>query len=168
MHGPDSPPPSRTATGLVVAGALALVTVGAIGLYLASRPQSSAPVERGRVLRKPRVYYRDPAREAPPDTSEHLPPFGQSVYVEELPSALDKVAPEYPEFARSTGVEGTVIVQALVGKDGRVKETRIARSIPGLDEAAELAVRRWTFEPAKAGGKPVAVWVAVPVKFSLH
>lgn len=95
------------------------------------------------------------------------PMFGEYVYVEELPEALYKVPPSYPDEARRAGVDGTVLVQALIGKDGHVKDTRITNSIPMLDDAAVRAVRQWTFVPAKSKDKPVAVWVAVPVKFSL-
>jgi protein TonB len=92
--------------------------------------------------------------------------LGDYVYVEELPEAITKVAPSYPQGLR--GVEGTVIVQALVGADGRVKDTIVQNSIPALDEAAVEAVRQWVFKPAMSGGKPVAVWVAIPVKFSVR
>jgi TonB family protein len=95
------------------------------------------------------------------------PKLGEYVYVEDLPEALSRVAPEYPAAARKAGAEGTVIVQALVGKDGLVKDTKIITSIPGLDDAAEAAVRQWRFKPAEAKGQPVAVWVAIPVKFTL-
>jgi TonB family protein len=58
---------------------------------------------------------------------------------EELPEAITKVAPTYPDIAREAGVDGTVMVQALVGKDGRVKDTRVVKSIPMLDAAAAAA-----------------------------
>lgn len=97
-----------------------------------------------------------------------LPEFGEYVHVDVLPEAVSRAAPTYPEEARQARVSGTVMVQALVGRDGRVKDTRIVKSVPGLDEAAEQSVRQWTFKPARAGGEPVAIWVAVPVRFSLH
>jgi len=103
---------------------------------------------------------------APP--SDELPKFGDYVYVEELPEPVTKVAPAYPEIARDAGVDGTVMVQALVGKDGGVKDTRVVKSIPMLDAAAVAAVKQWVFKPALSNNKPVAVWVAVPVHFSLH
>src|SRR5262249_15485262 len=49
---------------------------------------------------------------------DSLPKFGDFVYVEELPEAIQKVAPQYPTWAREKGLEGIVMVQALVGKDG--------------------------------------------------
>ena len=98
---------------------------------------------------------------------DRLPAFGEYVYVEQFPSAAERVAPSYPESARAKGVQGTVMVQALVGRDGRVLDARVTSGVPGLDEAAIEAVRQWRFEPARTQGRPVAVWVAVPVKFTL-
>lgn len=101
----------------------------------------------------------------PPRRPDGNPQFGEYVYVEELPEATHRVPPEYPQAAREAGVTGTVLVQALVGKDGKVHETRIQKSIPMLDAAATAAVSRWIFKPALSKGAPVAVWVAVPVRF---
>lgn len=103
-----------------------------------------------------------------PPTEEELPKYGDYVYVEELPEAITKVPPTYPDIAREAGVDGTVMVQALVGKDGKVKDTKVVKSIPMLDSAAEAAVKLWVFKPALSNNKPVAVWVAVPVRFTLH
>ena len=104
---------------------------------------------------------------APPSEDE-LPKLGEYVYVEELPEAVTKVPPEYPDLARSANVDGTVLVQALVGKDGRVKDAKVVKSIAMLDGAALSAVKQWVFKPALSNNKPVAVWVAVPVRFTLN
>ena len=101
-------------------------------------------------------------------SEDELPRFGDYVYVEELPEAVTRITPNYPDMAREAGVDGTVMVQALVGKDGKVKDVRVVKSIPMLDESAKAAVRQWVFKPALSNNKPVAVWVGVPVKFSLH
>ena len=90
------------------------------------------------------------------------------VWVESLPEAIERVAPVYPEPARLKGVSGVVMVQALVSKMGAVTSTRIVHSIPSLDEAAIRAVEGWRFRPAMADGAPLAVWVAIPVKFRLR
>ena len=82
--------------------------------------------------------------------------------------SITKVNPVYPEMAREANVDGTVMIQALVGKDGKVQDMRVVKSIPMLDDAADDAVRQWVFKPALANNKPVAVWVGVPVRFSLH
>lgn len=133
----------------------------------------SAPPELQSWVRSARVDTM-PTR-TPPTQRAHqgvagdsLPSPGEYVPVEELPEAITKVAPIYPESASKQGVEGTVVINALVGKDGRVKDTRVITSIPLLDDAAMAAVRQLLFKPAMAKGAPVAVWVAVPVKFSRH
>jgi TonB family protein len=103
----------------------------------------------------------------PPAPGER-PQFGEYVYVEKLPEAITKYPPVYPNEARNAGIEGVVLIQALVIEDGSVADTRLVKSLPGLDDAAIASVRQWRFKPALAHGKPVAVWVAVPVSFSLH
>lgn len=103
---------------------------------------------------------------APP--SDALPQYGEFVYVEEFPEAITRVIPEYPDLARQSSMEGTVLIQALVGKDGRVKATKIVKSNPVFDQAAEKAVKQYVFKPALSNNKPVAVWVAVPIKFVLN
>ena len=104
---------------------------------------------------------------APPE-EDALPAFGEYVYVEELPEVVTRVPPAYPDLARDAGVDGTVQVQALVGKDGKVKDVKVTKSIPMLDAAAVAAVKQWVFKPALSNNKPVAVWVAVPVRFTLN
>ena len=91
------------------------------------------------------------------------PASGGDVHVDELPEAVKKVAPAYPSDMRPA--EGTVLVQALVLEDGSVGDVRVVKSVPLLDEAAMACVRQWRFKPARAAGRPVAVWVAVPVRF---
>jgi TonB family protein len=94
-------------------------------------------------------------------------PLGRYVFIDELPEAIVKVTPSYPDSARVAGVQGTVLVYAHACACGEVMETRIQRSVPMLDSAAADAVRQWIFKPALANGEPVAVWLVVPVRFSL-
>jgi hypothetical protein len=70
-------------------------------------------------------------------SEDELPKFGDYVYVEELPEAVTKVNPVYPDLAREAGVDGLVMVQALVGKDGKVKDVRVVKSIPMLGRVGE-------------------------------
>ncbi|HEV2105305.1 MAG TPA: TonB family protein [Candidatus Eisenbacteria bacterium] len=105
-------------------------------------------------------------RVAPPG-DEELPDPSKYVYVEELPEAITRVQPTYPDLARDAGVDGTVVVQALVDRTGHVRDVKVVKSVPMLDAAAEAAVRQWVFKPALSSNKPVAVWVAVPIHFSL-
>ena len=87
--------------------------------------------------------------------------------MDELADPVSKVLPEYPSGLHA-GVEGTVLVRALVCEHGRVVKTEVVQSIPVLDEAATHAVMQWTFRPARSGGRPVAVWVDTPVRFTIQ
>ena len=77
--------------------------------------------------------------------------------------------PVYPVAARRLREEGVVLVRVAVAADGRPTAVTVERGCghPLLDEAAREAVRRWTFEPARAGGTPVDSLVVIPVRFSL-
>jgi protein TonB len=84
-------------------------------------------------------------------------------------SYLSNPKPDYPPDARRQRQEGVVVVNVEVEADGRAGDVNVSRSsgFPLLDDAAVRAVRRWLFEPARAGGLPVASRVDVPVRFSL-
>ena len=96
----------------------------------------------------------------PPDEPGHA--------VDQEAEALVKVPPSYPDEARERGVDGLVRIRALVCEHGRVVNTVVSTSIPLLDSAAQDAVMQWQFRPAQREGRPVATWVDVPVKFSMH
>lgn len=97
-----------------------------------------------------------------------LPLENEYTIRDEEPVPLFAPRPVYPDLASKAQVDGTVIVHALVDVDGSVVKATIVRSIPLLDGAAIEAIRHWRFRPAMSGGHPVAVWVAVPVRFTLH
>lgn len=88
--------------------------------------------------------------------------------VDQQPQVLLGPEPLYPPFAREAQIEGLVVVRARVGRDGRVEEADVVRSVPLLDATALEAVRRWTFHPARVEGRPVAVWILIPFRFRLH
>jgi TonB family protein len=60
-----------------------------------------------------------------------------------------KVAPQYPEIARTARLRGSVRLQLLVTAEGRVKDVTVLGGNAVLAKAAEDAVRKWRFEPAK-------------------
>jgi protein TonB len=60
-----------------------------------------------------------------------------------------------------------VIIEARIEADGTVSRTRILRSIPALDAAAEDAVSQWQFTPTLLNGQPVAIVMTVTVNFKL-
>lgn len=90
------------------------------------------------------------------------------VAFDERPEVKSKVDAPYPPLAKKAGIEGTVIVVAYINVGGTVDKVEIGKSIPGLDDAALKAVRRWVFTPAMQRDRPVPVRIAVPVTFRLR
>ena len=65
----------------------------------------------------------------------------------------------------AAGARGIVILEATIARDGTVKDARVLRSVPLLDEAALTAVRQWVFTPTLLNGVPVEVIMTVTVNF---
>ena len=84
------------------------------------------------------------------------------------PALIERVEARYPEQARKDGVTGTVLLQLVVGTDGRVTDARVARGAGhGFDESALEAARTLRFEPATQEGAPVQVQINYEVQFQL-
>lgn len=83
------------------------------------------------------------------------------------PEKIKDVVPVYPPVARSAGISGTVILEAEIAENGRVRNVRVLRSIAFLDQAAIDAVRQWIFTPTLLNGEPVPVVMTVTVTFKL-
>lgn len=85
------------------------------------------------------------------------------------PVAIYQPDPDYSDEARKAKFQGTVILNVIVGTDGRVHSPKVVRSLGmGLDEKAIEKVLVWKFDPAKKDGRPVAVEVNVEVSFNLY
>lgn len=86
------------------------------------------------------------------------------------PRLLSQVKPTYTTQALSERIQGSVWLEIVVTREGRVGEVRVVRSIDpgGLDEQAIAAVRQWRFEPGRLWGTPVDVAVTVAMDFSIR
>jgi len=76
--------------------------------------------------------------------------------------------PVYPPIAQAARVQGLVIIEAAIGPDGMVRDAKVLRSIPLLDQAALDAVRQWRFTPTLLNGVAVPVIMTVTVQFTLQ
>jgi len=84
------------------------------------------------------------------------------------PVVIEKVEPSYTEEARNARISGIVIIEAVIGRDGAVKNASVLKPLPfGLDQAAVDAVKQWKFEPGTLDGKPVDVIFNLTVNFRL-
>lgn len=138
-----------------------------------------APVEK--VIEEPLV-------EAPPQTLAEAAapaveepassPFGSvndsPISVKEAavaPKLLRRGELDYPGRARRAGIEGLVVIRAVVGLDGKVEpeHLKVLRSVPALDDSALASVQGWHFSPAlDANDRPIRVIMNIPVRFSLE
>ncbi|MBI3447782.1 MAG: energy transducer TonB [Acidobacteria bacterium] len=84
------------------------------------------------------------------------------------PSLVRRVDPAYPELARISRMEGRVVLEIVVGRDGNVEAVTVLKSSAVFDEAAMVAVRKWRYEPALQNGRAVKVFVTVVVDFKLR
>jgi periplasmic protein TonB len=101
----------------------------------------------------------DPPRPAGPVRVADLPV---------TPRKIGDVRPVYPEIARLTRIEGTVILEAVLATTGRVTQLRVIKSAPMFDQAALDAVRQWRYTPSLYGGHPVSVLMTITVRFTLQ
>ena len=86
------------------------------------------------------------------------------------PTVAKRVVPRYPDSARMRGIEGQVVIEAIIARDGSVEPgVKIIQSIPALDDAAIEAFRQWRFTPGRdASGRPLRVILQAPVRFVLR
>jgi TonB family protein len=85
------------------------------------------------------------------------------------PEKIVAPSPQYTEIARKARIQGVVIVEAIIDKEGYVTNVKILKGLPmGLDSAAADAVQKWKFKPATLNGKPVAVIYNLTVNFRLQ
>jgi len=80
---------------------------------------------------------------------------------------VHEVKPLYPPLARQARIQGTVILQAVIGKDGRIENLQLISGHPMLSPAAIEAVRQWRYRPYTLNGEPVEVETAITVNFVL-
>ena len=84
------------------------------------------------------------------------------------PTLIYKREPAYSEAARNAKLQGTVLLSAIVRKDGSLESVKVLRGLGlGLDEKAIAALMTWRFRPGMKGGRPVDVAVNIEVNFRL-
>lgn len=165
---------SMSRNRLMLAGAGAVLVVFALAtLGAASFPLRTAPVQApvpsgvdGRALPPAVAVPSPPPANAPSAVQEDdVVRVGGEV---KPPRKTKHVNPVYPPEAREAGIQGVVILEAVIGRDGKVERAAVIRSIPELDQAALDAVLQWEFEPTTVNGKAVRVQMTVTINFTLN
>ena len=118
----------------------------------------------------PRPDEPEPVKTAPPAPPEPPTPAPAQetgpirVSAGQGPGLIKKVEPRYPQIAQSARIEGTVVVDAVIRKDGTVSDVTVLRSSSKMfDQACIDAVRQWRFTPS-----PQDVVLTVTVNFTLR
>jgi protein TonB len=163
---PDStPPPAATATRTVLPPLEVEVVAG--DTHRTVRPGSSSV----RVDLQPGTPPQ-PITEIPADTQTAASVTSNAAeHVQMSADASEIVArpvrPNYPLLARQMKVQGSVILQALIGKDGIIQNLRVMSGPQILASAAEDAVRQWHFRPHLEGTEPVETQAKITVNFTI-
>lgn len=87
------------------------------------------------------------------------------------PTLVKDVKPKYTAAAMDAGIEGTILLDVVVGEDGTVGDVEVTRSLDtvhGLDEEAIESVKQWRFRPGRKDGKAVAVLCEIELTFKLR
>jgi TonB family protein len=119
---------------------------------------STAKEHELRVLPTARLGPSSPANPAP---VFELP----SELVEE--SLLHRVEPEYPAKARDQGIQGLVVLDLHIGKNGAVRDVALVGGQPVLADAATSAVKQWRFKPHYEDGRTVEMQTRITMRFAL-
>ena len=128
-------------------------------------PAPEASASPGRGSRSERRSLRAGARRGRRRRRKAFPgrvPFGGAI---REPRKVKNVNPAYPDIARQARVQGVVILECTIGRDGRIEHVKILRGIPLLEAAAVEAVNQWVYDPTLVNGVPARVIMTVTVHF---
>ena len=146
----EAPPPPVGTTGGVVGGVpggvVGGISGGALSEALSSTSSAAVPVKMF---------------DAPPVKRIRV-----AARVVEA-NLIRDVAPQYPPEAGRARIEGTVVLLAVIGTDGSVKDVRVENGLPILAQAAINAVKQWRYKPYMINGEPVEVDSRITINFTL-
>ncbi len=130
-----------------------------------SLPDGSVVSEKPKVVPTPANPTDNSPASTPGDTTVKRVRVSQGVSEGLL---LRQIAPVYPPLARRNHVQGTVVLHALIGKDGRIENLTPVSGPKELIPAAVGAVEQWTYKPYMLMGQPVEVDTQITVNFALR
>jgi TonB family protein len=81
---------------------------------------------------------------------------------------LHRVEPVYPIVAKIAGVQGVVLIKALISREGRIEQAQVVSGSPLLAPAALEAIRRWKYRPYYLNDQPIEVETEITVNFVLQ
>jgi len=82
-------------------------------------------------------------------------------------SIISQTKPNYPPLARQARIQGTVVLHAIIDKDGKVAQMEVISGHPLLVQSALDAVKQWRYKPTQLNGEPVEVDTTISVTFTM-
>lgn len=142
------PPPTATTGGVVggIPGGMAGGLPGGVLGGVASSPRSALVLEKTPEPVNKRMSIASQVAEA---------------------NLIHDVPPQYPPEAGRARIEGTVVLLAVIGKDGTVVDVRVKSGLPLLAQAAIDAVKQWRYKPYLVNGEPMEVDSQITIDFTL-
>jgi protein TonB len=83
-------------------------------------------------------------------------------------NAIHQVQPEYPRLARSARIEGVVLLEGTIAKDGTIQNLRVITGHALLTQAAVNAIEQWVYEPFLLNGSPIEIVTTFTLTFSMN
>lgn len=101
--------------------------------------------------------------------NENYPKVDDFVVLTKMPEMVKSTTPEYPLMEKKKGIEGDVLIKALIDKTGKVVKAKVGKSSGSilLDKSAVEAAYKYKYSPGMQDDKPVACWVSYKVTFKL-
>jgi TonB family protein len=126
-------------------------------------------LEIGEVFMSVGVVGRSPRLSSPPSTPGSVPRRAQVGGNVQQMNLVSQVNPSYPEHLQAQGIEGVVLLEVIVDKEGTSRAVRVANTLahPELAESAVEAVKQWRYQPALLNGQPIEVVTEITVNFEL-
>ena len=122
-------------------------------------------MDLGGITERVEVIGKKPAALVSRAVVPHRIRVGGSVVAARL---VSKVDPVYPAYAQENGIEGAVLLEAVISTDGNVLSLKVVNSAdPDLARAATTAVQQWRYQPTQLNGQPVEVLTTITVNFRL-
>jgi len=160
--GPQKDAPLIVATNRAVLPPLEVEVVGG------NQRQSVKPGDSSvRVGTQPSVPDADAQTSAPPESQNNAPTAAQIEMSPASAQVVSRVDPTYPLLAKQMKVQGAVVLEALISRNGNIQGIQVLSGPAILSEAAREAVKQWHFKPYYQGGQPVETQARITVNFTI-
>ena len=150
---------------------LSFAVIALCFLAACETPPAKPPATAAQPVKMPAALVLVPVRNSPDTVRQMMGVKGPWKDIGDLthkPVPIFQPVPSYPFELHRAGIQGNAVIAFVIGPEGTVVSTAIVSATDvRFGEAAEAAIRKWTFHPGEANGHKVYTFVAVPIGFTL-